>query len=124
MIERSVPAVLQGMNKVATACQLRFDVFNARGLTAEIKARLIRLAGSRINADGILVIEARRHRTQEANREDALRRLHALIERAAVPPKARRATRPSLSARAARVDEKKRCGAVKQMRRAPAADQE
>jgi len=114
----------QNVNKVATACQLRFDLRNSPSLSAEVKARLERLAGSRVTEDGILLIEAKRYRTQEANRQDALRRLEALIERAATPPKPRKATRPSAGAKAARVDEKKRRGAVKQTRRTAADDWE
>ena len=87
----------QNVNKVATAAQLRFDVRNSPSLTAEMKERLISLAGSRMTQDGILVIEAKRYRTQEQNRADALLRLAVLLEKASHRPKVRHATRPSLT---------------------------
>jgi ribosome-associated protein len=105
------------VNKVATAAQLRFDVRSSPSLPAEVKTRLVKLAGSRMTAEGVLVIEAKRYRTQEQNRQDAEQRLVALIRRALVPPKPRHATRPSLSSKIARVDEKKKRGAVKRTRR-------
>ncbi len=107
----------QNVNKVATAAQLRFDVRNSPSLPEEVKARLIRLAGKRATEDGILVIEAKRYRTQERNREDALQRFSALIQKALEKPKSRRATRPSVAARARRVEAKKQRGAIKRMRR-------
>lgn len=107
----------QNVNKVATAVQLKFDVKNTPSLTEEVKTRLVKLAGSRMTEDGILMIEAKRYRTQEQNRQDAIQRLVTLIQKALIPPKARRATRPSLTAKAARVDNKKRRGAVKRTRR-------
>ena len=117
MIAKSVPAVLQGMNKVATAAQLRWDVRATAALPQEVKERLIKLAGSRMTEEGILIIEARRYRTQEQNRLDAIQRLTALVQKALVEPKQRKKTRPSVTASAARVDEKKRRGAVKRTRR-------
>jgi len=114
----------QNVNKVASSVQLRFDVRNSPALYPDVKERLIKLAGSRMTDEGILIIEAKRYRTQEANRQDALRRLAALVERASAPPKPRKATRPSAGAKAARVDEKKRRGAVKQTRRTAADDWE
>jgi ribosome-associated protein len=106
----------QNVNKVATAAQLRFDVRNSPSLTEEVKARLVRLAGSRITQDGILVIEAKRYRTQEQNRADAMLRLEALIQKALVRPKKRRPTRPTLASQARRVETKKKRGNVKRLR--------
>ena len=117
MVARSVSAVLQGMNKVATACQLRFDVVNSPCLPEDVKTRLIKLAGKRMTDEGILVIEARRYRTQEQNRFDAIQRLITLIQKALEKPKVRRATRPSLTAKAARVGDKKKHGEIKRTRR-------
>jgi ribosome-associated protein len=106
----------QNVNKVATSAQLRFDVRNSPSLTAEMKERLARLAGNRMTNDGTLVIEAKRYRTQEQNRADALLRLEVLLEKAAIQPKIRHATRPSLRARLTRVATKKKRGAVKKLR--------
>jgi ribosome-associated protein len=114
----------QNVNKVATACQLRFDVTNSPSLPAEVKARLIKLAGSRMTEEGVLVIEAKRYRTQEQNRFDALQRLVALIEKAAAKPKYRYATRPSLAAKAKRVTAKKKHGEIKRSRRIHSSDLE
>ncbi len=105
----------QNVNKVATACQLRCDVF-ALGLAPDVYARLKTLAGSRMTAAGEIVVTARKYRTQEANREDARARLTELIEKAHVKQAKRRRTRPSRAARAKRVDAKKQRGAVKQGR--------
>lgn len=107
----------QNVNKVATAVQLRFDVRASPSLTEEVKARLIRLAGRRMTADGVLVIEAKRYRAQEQNRADAELRLAALIQKALVPPKERRPTRPSAAAKAKRLEEKRRRGEIKRSRR-------
>jgi len=107
----------QNVNKVATAAQLRFDVRNSPSLAEEVKERLASLAGSRMTQDGILVIEAKRFRTQEQNRADALERLVGLLERAVRRPRVRLATRPSLAARVRRVEAKKMRGAVKKQRR-------
>ena len=106
----------QNVNKVATAAQLRFDVRNSPSLSVEVKERLARLAGARMTQDGTLVIEARRYRTQEQNRADALLRLAVLLEKATHPPRVRHATRPSLTARVKRVETKKKRGAVKKLR--------
>ena len=107
----------QNVNKVATAVQLRFDVRRSPSLPAEVRARLVRLAGRRVSEDGVLVITARRYRSQERNRADAIQRLVKMIQKAATRPRVRKATRVSLSARAARVDEKKRRGEIKRRRR-------
>jgi len=106
----------QNVNKVATAAQLRFDVHNSPSLPAEVKQRLVKLAGTRMTQDGVLVIEAKRYRTQEQNRADALHRLNVLLEKAIRRPKVRLATRPSLSARLKRLESKKKRAAVKKQR--------
>ncbi len=112
----------QNVNKVATACQLRFNVRQSPSLLEPVKERLIRLAGSRMTDDGVLVLEAKRYRTQEQNRADAILRLTTLIQKAIVEPKTRRATRPSLSAKAERVNAKKKRGETKQTRRIHLSD--
>lgn len=106
----------QNVNKVATACQLRVDVF-ALGLAPDAYRRLKTLAGSRMTAAGELVILARSFRTQEANRADARARLNELIDAALVRPERRIKTRPSKAAKAKRVDSKKARSAVKAGRR-------
>ncbi|HEY0129852.1 MAG TPA: alternative ribosome rescue aminoacyl-tRNA hydrolase ArfB [Allosphingosinicella sp.] len=105
----------QNVNKVATAVQLRCDVFKL-GLEPPVYARLKVLAGSRMTGAGEIVITARSHRTQEANRAEARERLADLVARAHVRPLKRKPTKPSRSAKAKRVDEKKGRGAVKQGR--------
>lgn len=106
---------VQNVNKVATACQLRVDVF-ALGLPPDAYRRLKTLAGSRMTAAGELVILARSYRTQEANRADARARLNELVDAALVRPEKRIKTKPSKAARARRVDGKKARSAVKSMR--------
>src|SRR5438270_720235 len=103
----------QNVNKVASAVQLRFDVRNSPSLPQPLRARLERLGGSRVTQEGVLVITAQRFRSQERNRQDALDRLVALIRRAAIPPKPRRATRPSAAARARRLADKAARGRLK-----------
>jgi len=105
----------QNVNKVATACQLRCDVF-ALGLEPDVYRRLKALAGSRMTEAGEIVITARQHRTQEANRDAARARLAELIDKALVRPVKRKPTRPSRAAKAKRVDTKKARGNVKQGR--------
>jgi ribosome-associated protein len=105
----------QNVNKVSTAVQLRFDV-NASSLPNEVKTRLVTLAGSRMTTDGILVIDAREHRTQGQNREAARERLVALIARATRRPKKRRATKPSKAAKESRLASKKRRAEIKAAR--------
>jgi ribosome-associated protein len=102
----------QNVNKVATACQLRCDVF-ALGLAPDVYQRLKTLAGSRMTEAGEIVVTARTHRTQEANRDDARERLAELIEKAHVRPVRRVKTKPSRAAKAKRVDEKKARSGVK-----------
>jgi len=106
----------QNVNKVATAAQLRFDADNSRSLAPEIRERLIRLAGKRVNAAGEIVIDARRYRTQQRNREDAMERLKKLIEKASVPPKIRRKSAPPPAANLRRLDVKKHRAAIKKLR--------
>jgi ribosome-associated protein len=105
----------QNVNKVATACQLRCDVFRL-GLAPDVYARLKALAGSRMNTAGEIVITARTYRSQEGNREEARARLADLLERAHVREAKRIRTRPSRNAKAKRVDSKKQRGSVKQGR--------
>lgn len=97
----------QNVNKVATAVQLRFDAERTRSLSDEVKQRLLDLAGSRATKDGVLVINAKRYRTQERNRQDARERLLALLRRAVHKPKPRRKTRPSRAAREKRLQAKR-----------------
>jgi ribosome-associated protein len=105
----------QNVNKVATACQLRADVFKL-GLSPEAYERLKAIAGSRMTTAGELIITARRFRTQEANREDARRRLAEMIAEAHLVQRKRKPTRPSRAAKAKRIDEKKGRGAIKAAR--------
>lgn len=107
----------QNVNKVATAVQLRFDLRNSPSLPADVKERLVKLAGSRMTGEGFLLIEAKRYRTQDQNRADALLRLTALIQKALVAPKRRRATRPTLASKTERIQAKKRRGEIKKLRR-------
>jgi ribosome-associated protein len=105
----------QNVNKVATAVQLRVDLFKL-GLHPDAYERLKRIAGSRVTGAGELLITARRFRTQEANRADARRRLAEMIAEAHIVQAKRKATRPSRAAKAKRVDEKKGRSAIKQGR--------
>ena len=107
----------QNVNKVASAVQLRFDVSGSPSLPEEVKNRLRRLAGSRISSEGVLLIEARRYRSQQQNRQDAIERLVGLIARSAQAPKRRKATRPSAAARERRLEVKRRRSEVKRRRR-------
>jgi ribosome-associated protein len=107
----------QNVNKVATAVQLRFDVA-ASSLPADVKVRVLTLAGKRVTADGVLVIDSREHRTQAQNREAARGRLVALLQRAAHQPKSRRKTRPTAGARERRIASKKKRAETKASRRA------
>lgn len=111
----------QNVNKVATAVQLRFDV-PASSLPDDVKTRLIKLAGKRVTDDGILIIEAKTHRTQEQNKEAAITRLIDWIRKAAEPPKPRKKTRPSLSSKLARLDSKKKRGEIKKNRQVKSFD--
>lgn len=113
----------QNVNKVSTAVQLRFDVRNSPSLPDEVRARLKTLAGRRLTKEGVLVIVAAQHRTQERNRADARERLIDLIRRAAERPVPRRKTRPPASSRRKRLEGKKHRGQIKSLRRVrPGAD--
>lgn len=105
----------QNVNKVASAIHLRFDV-RASSLPDALKQRLLKLRDRRLSRDGVVVIKAQRFREQDKNREDALRRLEALIRKAMHRPKKRVPTKPSARARRKRVDEKTRKGRIKQLR--------
>ena len=107
----------QNVNKVATAVQLRFDVRRS-SLPNAIRERLLRLAAQRVSAEGILLIEAHRFRTQEQNRQDARQRLIALIRKATDIPKPRRPTKPTLAAKRRRMEGKRNRGQLKRQRRA------
>jgi ribosome-associated protein len=112
----------QNVNKVATAVQLRFDVERSPSLPEDVRRRLKALSGRRLTQNGVLVIEARRFRTQERNRADARERLAALIRDAATPPKPRRATRPTLASRKKRLESKAQRSQVKKGRTRPPFD--
>ena len=106
----------QNVNKVSTAVELRFQLWNSPSLASAVKERLAKLAGRRLTDDGVIVIQANRFRTQERNRADARERLFAMIRAAAIPPIKRIATKPSYSAKLKRVDTKVHRGGVKKMR--------
>jgi ribosome-associated protein len=106
----------QNVNKLSTAVQLRFDVRHSPSLPSDVRERLVRLAGSRLTNDGVLVIIAQRHRTQGRNREDALNRLIELIRQAAVRPVKRRPTKPTKASRERRIEGKKRRANIKHLR--------
>ncbi len=107
----------QNVNKVSTAVQLRFDVHNSPNLPEEVKIRLMRLAGKKITDSGVLIIDSRRYRLQNRNREEALNRLVTLIKKATEKPKKRIKTKPTRSAKEKRLQSKKHRGAVKTLRR-------
>jgi ribosome-associated protein len=106
----------QNVNKVATAVELRFDAARSPALTDAVRGRLQALAGARLTADGILVIDARRYRTQARNREDARERLADLLRQAAAPPRPRRRTRPTAASREERIQDKKHRARTKRAR--------
>jgi ribosome-associated protein len=112
---RSQGAGGQNVNKVATAIHLRFDI-NASSLSPLYKERLLSLPDSRITKEGIVVIKAQQHRTQEQNKDDALNRLKALIQSVTITPKKRKPTKPSNSAKKKRLDSKAKRGQVKSLR--------
>jgi ribosome-associated protein len=106
----------QNVNKVSSAAQLRFDIRNSPSLEPEVKDRLVRLAGSRATEDGILIIEAKRYRTQEQNRLDAVQRLVALVQKALERPKPRHKTRPTLASKQKRLQAKRQRSEIKRLR--------
>jgi ribosome-associated protein len=106
----------QNVNKLSTAVQLRFDVRRSASLPNDVAIRLMRLAGSRLTKEGVLVITAQRHRTQERNRQDARDRLVEMIREASVAPTKRRPTKPSKAAKAKRIEGKKQRSKIKTMR--------
>jgi len=112
----------QNVNKVASAVQLRFDLAGTTALNEAVKARLRMFAGQRLNDDGSLLIMARRHRTQDQNRRDALERLAELIRRALIEPKVRHATRPTRAAKERRMEAKRTRKSVKRLRGRVALD--
>jgi len=109
----------QNVNKVATAVQLRFDVGRCPSLPDNVKRRLVRAAGRRMNNDGILTVEAHRFRTRERNREDALERLVGLIRKAAHQPKPRMKTKPTRASKEHRLESKRQRSKTKHLRSAP-----
>ncbi|MCE2541789.1 MAG: aminoacyl-tRNA hydrolase [Acidobacteria bacterium] len=112
----------QNVNKLATAVQLRFDARGSPSLPDDVRARLLDLAGARATKDGEILIHAHRFRTRERNREDALERLVALVRRATVAEKTRKATRPSLASTRRQAEKKRRRAQVKRARRPPDQD--
>jgi len=110
----------QHVNKVATAAQLRFDAQNSPSLPGPVKARLAKLAGTRMTDDGTLIIVARESRSQAANRQGAIDRLVELIRQAATPPKRRKPTAPSPASKAKRLQTKRTRAETKRRRRRPA----
>ena len=108
----------QNVNKVATAVQLRFDVSKS-SLPEDAKRRLVQLAGQRVTTEGKLLMEAKRFRTQEQNRADAIHRFVELLRKALTPPKPRKKTRPTAAAKAKRIKMKKLKGEIKRMRKKP-----
>ena len=109
----------QKVNKTATAVKLRFDAAHSPSLPDDVRQRLIDLAGRRVSGEGVIIIDARRFRTQERNRADAMNRLIELIRRAARRPRPRRRTRPSLASKRRRLAAKRRRSETKRLRRPP-----
>ncbi len=114
----------QNVNKVSTAVKLRFDVVNSPSLPQKIRMRLIETGGARINRKGVLVIDARRHRTREANRKEAVKRLVDLIKEAAKEPKKRKKTKPSPRVKEKRLAEKHQRSKIKRFRKPVLGDDE
>jgi ribosome-associated protein len=112
----------QNVNKVSSAVSLRLDVARVTGMDHAMRARLARLAGRRLTEDGVLVIKAQEHRAQSANREDALRRVVALLREAAIVPRKRIATRATRGSQMRRLETKKRHADTKRQRRSAAED--
>ena len=118
---RSAGAGGQNVNKVSSAIHLRFDIA-ASSLPEAVKQRLLAQKDQRITSDGVIVIKAQQHRSQDMNRAEALRRLDQMVEAAARAPKVRRATRPSRAAKRKRLESKLHRGRLKQLRRSPVED--
>lgn len=116
LVELRKPVEIEGINFTATAVQLRFDVANSPSLPDPVRERLTRLAGSRMTAEGVLIIEARQFRTQEQNRQEARDRLAKLIRQAAKKKKARRKTSPTRASREQRLRKKRQRGEIKRLR--------
>ncbi len=112
----------QNVNKVASAAQLRFDLAHSAALAPEVKARLRALSGRRLTSEGAILIIARNHRTQESNRREAEARLAELIQRALIPPKPRKATKPTRAARERRLEQKTQRRRTKRLRSKPGWD--
>lgn len=112
----------QNVNKVATAVELRFDARGSPSLPEGVRARLLKAAGRRLTLEGILVLTATRFRTQERNRQDAIDRLHALIDSVTAPPRPRIATRPTRASKERRLKAKTRWSQIKSARGRPDAD--
>jgi ribosome-associated protein len=112
----------QNVNKVASAVQLRFDLQRSTALAPEVKARLRALSGRRLTSEGAILIIARNHRTQESNRREAEARLTDLIKRALIPPKLRKATKPTRAARERRLEQKTQRRRTKRLRGKPGWD--
>ena len=106
----------QNVNKVATAVQLRLDVRNSPSLPEEVKTRLLKLAGERVTREGVLVLDARRYRSQDRNRQDAMERLVSIVKRAARKPQKRIRTKPSTLSKEKRLRNKKQRGEIKKLR--------
>jgi ribosome-associated protein len=118
---RSAGAGGQNVNKVSSAVHLRFDVTRS-SLPAWLRARLLALKDQRLTREGVLVIKAQQHRSQDMNRAEALARLHLIVEAAARVPKARKATRPTRASKLRRLESKTRRGRIKQLRGKVAPD--
>lgn len=114
----------QNVNKVSTAVQLRFDVVHSPVLPKDVRERLIKIAGQRITADGVLVLDARSTRSQTRNREAAVEQLVELIRKAAIPPKHRRKTKPTTASKQERLEHKAQRGKTKALRRPVRRDDE
>ena len=112
----------QNVNKVSTAVQMRFDARNSPSLTEPVRARLMKLAGSRLTLDGVILISAVRFRTQERNRADAIARLQEMVDQASVAPTYRVPTRPTRASKERRLDGKAKRSTIKSGRGRPGAD--
>lgn len=107
----------QNVNKVATAVQLRFNIFRSPSLPETVRTRLLTLVKNQVSQEGDLIIKANRFRTQERNKQDAINRLRSWIQQAAIIPKTRKKTKPTLASKKRRLEQKKRHGKVKSLRR-------